>query len=141
MKHFQNTDDSYLTIKETIKREVSLILKDPKELLKIALLSLIESSRKDPRRFYALCYNKDTSETRSAGQTQSIGYDDQFHYPSYTDSQLLHPDFCNTAESFENILLSESEKLFNKIIDGIILQTLSFDAVPGAIVNDFKRSQ
>ena len=51
VKHFQNTDDSYLLIKETIKREISFILKDPKQLLKIALLSLIESSRKDPRVF------------------------------------------------------------------------------------------
>src|SRR5919106_255686 len=54
VKHFQNTDDSYLLIKETIKREISFILKDPKQLLKKALLSLIESSRKDPRSFYAL---------------------------------------------------------------------------------------
>jgi hypothetical protein len=102
---------------------------------------LIESSRKDPRSFYALCYNKNNIATTSEGHSQTIGYDDQFHYPSYTDTQLLHPDFCNTAESFENILLSESEKLFNKIIDHVILQTLNFDAVPGAIVNDFKQSQ
>ena len=125
VKHFQNTDDSYLLIKETIKREISFILKDPKQLLKKALLSLIESSRKDPRSFYALCYNKNNVTTTSAGHSQTIGYDDHFYSATSSEEQFLHPDFCYRTESYENMLLSESEKLFNKIIDDIMLRTLS----------------
>ena len=93
MKHFQNTDDLNLTIKETIKWQISFTLKDPKQLLKIALLSLIESSRKDPRSFYALCYNKENNATTLGGHSQTIGYDDHFYSAPSPEEQLLDPDF------------------------------------------------
>jgi hypothetical protein len=78
---FQGNNEVYLKIKDTIKQEIEYTLSDPRQLLKIALVSLIESSRKDPRRFYALYYNKDITAETLAGQASStISYDGQYSH-------------------------------------------------------------
>ena len=41
------------------------------------------------------------------------------------NKQLLHPDYGNSDESYEKILLDESEKLYNRVIDDIISKTTS----------------
>src|SRR5918995_2562556 len=108
---FQKNNDVYLKIKETIKLEVKRILTNPRQLLSTALVSLIESSRIDPRKFSALCYNKDITTTTTSSTIDNSQYD----YESSMNEQLLPLDY-SSSESFEKMLLDEAEKLYNKII-------------------------
>jgi hypothetical protein len=108
----QNNKEEYLKIKETIKREVSYILKDPRQLLRIALISLIISSRKDPNIFHALYYNMNIPPRALVEQALSVSSD---------NIQLDHDD---DEANYEKVLLTESEILYNKIIDIVINKTI-----------------
>src|SRR5215211_1901453 len=117
---FQKNNNAYFRIKETIKLEVKHILTNPRQLLSTALVSLIESSRIDPRKFSALCYNKDITTTTSSTIDNS-----QYDYESSMNEELLPLDY-SSSESFEKMLLDEAEKLYSKIIDDITSKTINF---------------
>jgi hypothetical protein len=122
---FLNSNEAYLSIKETIKREVEHILAEPKQLLKFALISIIKSSRNDPKRFYGLCYNMNIPATTLATQSPSISGDNsQFDYMPFMNEQNISSDYNNDNEApYEEVLLAESEALYNKIVDEVINKT------------------
>ena len=51
VKYFENNNEEYIKIRKTIEEKVHSILSDRKMLLKLALLSLTESMRKDPDKY------------------------------------------------------------------------------------------
>jgi hypothetical protein len=71
VRDFQNNNETYLQIKQTIKREVESILTDRRQLLKFAILSIFESLRKDPRKFYALYNNMSSSSSAKSPSLSS----------------------------------------------------------------------
>jgi hypothetical protein len=54
LRQFKNSDEEYLKIRYATKQAVESVLSDSRQLLKFALLSLIESLRADPIRFNSL---------------------------------------------------------------------------------------
>ena len=65
VKHFESNNEEYLKIRKTVEEKVISILSNSKMLLKLALLSLTESIRKDPDKFNAFVFddNKSLSST------------------------------------------------------------------------------
>jgi chromosome segregation ATPase len=57
VERFRNNDETYATIKEMVKEQIESVLASPRQLLRLALVSMIESSRKNPSMFQALHYN------------------------------------------------------------------------------------
>jgi hypothetical protein len=55
--HFKNNNEEYLKIKQTAYQEVKSVLNDSKLLLKIAILSVIESLRSNPELGNFVFYN------------------------------------------------------------------------------------
>ena len=55
--NFQNDNEEYVNIKKTVEEKVVSILSDAKPLLRMALLSLTESLRKDPSKYSSLIYH------------------------------------------------------------------------------------
>ena len=78
--NFQNNNEEYAKIKKTVEEKASSVLLDRKNLLKLALLSLTESMRKDPDKFNAFifCDNKSSSST-----TQTRGYSQYYDTVPY----------------------------------------------------------
>jgi hypothetical protein len=125
---FLDTNEVYLKIKETIKQEILYTLKNPRQLVRIALISLILSSRKDPNNFHALYYNMNIPPEALLAQALSVSSDNielktQNHIPS-TDEQNSSSNCCDEVD-YEKILLAESEILYNKIIDIVINKTIN----------------
>ena len=57
VKHLENNNEVYyIKIRKTVEAKVNSILSNSKMLLKLALLSLTESMRKDPDKFNALIF-------------------------------------------------------------------------------------
>ena len=61
VREFENNNEGYIKIRKTAEEKVISILSDAKPLLRIALLSLIESIRKDPDRYSSLIYHNMSS--------------------------------------------------------------------------------
>ena len=81
VRYFENNNEGYIKIRKTVEEKVISILSDAKPLLKIALLSLTESMRKDPYKYSSFIYHNTSStadyssqyySTDSYGQQHSI---------------------------------------------------------------------
>ncbi|HET7283500.1 MAG TPA: hypothetical protein VFI70_02345 [Nitrososphaeraceae archaeon] len=62
VKRFENSNEVYIKIRKTVEERVINILSNSKILLKLALLSLTESMRKDPDKYSSLIYHNMTSK-------------------------------------------------------------------------------
>ena len=104
MEYFQNNNEVYLKIKQIVKQEIEHILANPSRLLRFALASIFESSRRHPGKLQSLFYNMSTAEIQSLLRI-SIGQND------YNPGQ--------DGNAPEKILLDEAEQVFSKLIDDI----------------------
>ena len=57
VKHFENNNEEYTTIRKTAEGKVHSTLSDQKMVLKLALLSLTDSMKNDPDKYSHLIYN------------------------------------------------------------------------------------
>lgn len=100
-------NENYTKIKQTVKQEIESTIPNPKKLLRLALASLFESSRKHPGKLQALYYNNmstqlsmeqilsESSVSQNLGQ-YSIGVNDT-----------------------EKLLLDEAELSYNRMVDAV----------------------
>jgi hypothetical protein len=80
VKHFENSNEVYyIKIRKTVEEKVISILSDAKPLLRIALLSLTESMRKDHDKYSRLLYHNNTPS--------NADYNNQYYAASYTYGQ------------------------------------------------------
>jgi chromosome segregation ATPase len=69
VKRFENNNEEYLKINQTVRENVSSILSNAKSLLRLALDSLIESVRNDPAKYSSLIYNCNNNMSMSTTTT------------------------------------------------------------------------
>ena len=114
--NFQNNNEEYIKIRKTVEEKVISILSDKKMLLKLALLSLTESMRKDQDKFNAFifCDNKSSSST-----TQTRGYSQYYDAASYGQQQQY------PLHDYISMLLEEAEKLYNKLTKEMVDESIS----------------
>ena len=93
----------YIKIRKTVEEKVISILSNSKMLLKLALLSLTESIRKDPDRYISLIYHNNTySDTE---------YDSQNYETASYGQKQQHP-----SQDYISMLIEEAEKLYTSLI-------------------------
>ena len=93
-------NETCIKVKQIVKQEIQGIISDPRRLLRIALASLFESSRKHPGKFQTLYYNM----------------------PSHLSLEqiLAQSSICQYEDSEdEKFLLHEAEQSYNRMIDAI----------------------
>jgi hypothetical protein len=127
VKDFRDNNEEYVKIKQTVKREVESILTARRHLLKLAVLSIVGSLRKDSLKFYALYYNMSSSSAKSSSLPKTTSDVSQQHYnyiPFMNEQNLPIIDYSN-EEICEKILLDESEELYDKIVEDLTNKTIS----------------
>ena len=110
--NFQNNDEGYVKIRKTAEEKVISILSDAKPLLRIALLSLTESMRKDPDKYSSLIYHNNTSSTAD--------YSSQYYSTDSYGQQQQYP-----SQDCIDMLLEEAEKLYNKLVKELVDESIS----------------
>jgi small-conductance mechanosensitive channel len=115
--NFQNNDEGYVKIRNTAEEKVVNILSNKKTLLKLALLSLTESMRKNPDKFNAFifCDNESPSST-----TQTRDYSQYYDTVHYGQQQQQYP-----SHDYISMLLEESEKLYDKLAKELVDEIIS----------------
>ena len=87
---FQNNNEEYNKIRNAAEEKVHSVLSDRKMLLELALLSLIESIRKDQDRYNSLIYHNNTSSnTDHNSQNYEIASHGQRQYPSQDYTAMI----------------------------------------------------
>jgi hypothetical protein len=112
--NFQNNNGEYNKIRNTAEEKVVSLLSDKKMLLKLSLLSLTESMRKDPDRYSSLIYHYKPPTAASADHSSNQYYE----IASY--GQRQYPSQDCTA-----MILDEAEKLYNKLAKEIVNTTIT----------------
>jgi hypothetical protein len=108
VRRFENNNEEYLKINQTVKDKVSSILSDGKGLLRLALYSLMESIRNEPVKYSSLiCYNNNTDLYSSS---TTADYSSQYYGASYGQQH----DYFMEAQIAT--LVHEAEKLYNKLV-------------------------
>jgi hypothetical protein len=110
--NFQNNNGEYNKIRNTAEEKVISILSNSKMLLKLALLSLTESIRKDPDKFNAFifCDNKSSASTR-----QTRGYSQYYDTVIYGQQQQRY-----RSEDCIDVLIEEAERPYNKLTKELV---------------------
>ena len=101
VRQFEKSNEGYIKIRKTVEEKVASILLDAKPLLRIALLSLTESMRKDPSKYSSLIYHNTPSTADYSGQYYSDA--------SYGQQQQ------HSSQDYISVLIEECEKLYNKL--------------------------
>src|SRR5215204_3464870 len=107
----------YVKVKENIKQEVENNLTDPKGLVGLALLALIESLRKDPSKFQLLYYQMSTdimAKIPSQLLTQSCSSQ---NYSISNMNEKPFQDYNNPTEAFQSFVLNEAGEIYEKLLD------------------------
>ena len=119
LRQIKNNNKEYLKIQSVAKQTVRSALLDKRQLLKIALLSLIESLRADPAKFSFLIHG--TSSPLTMSKSNIIGhYGSNYHViPFYYSNQNSH------AETLEEVLVNEAANLYEKMVKDFTNQTMT----------------
>ena len=113
VKHFENNNQVFdIKIRKTVEEKIVSILSNSKTLLKLALLSLTESMKKDPDTHSHLIHNNNASSTP---RTQATDYDTA----SYGQQQQY------PSQDYITRLLEEAVKLYNKLVKELVDEIIS----------------
>src|SRR5918994_1175648 len=102
----QLNNETYVRIKQTVKQEIENHILKPRQLIKCALASLFESSRKHPGKFQTVYYNM----------------------PSYLSVEQILSDSSRSQEpslygfsenEIEKVLLDQAEQSYNRFVNAV----------------------
>src|ERR671918_1121504 len=98
--------ETRIKVKQIVKEEIEITISNPRRLIRLALASLFESSRKYPGKLQALYYNMSTQLSVEQILSQS--------------SFSQNPSRYSIGENEdEKLLLDEAEQAYNSMIDAI----------------------
>jgi hypothetical protein len=122
VKEFEN-DEGYLKIKKRVSQEVENTLANHRQLLDFALLSIIKSLRKDPKKLYILYYNLSAVKTAVPSTSTTTNYSIQNNVVPFMNEQCLSHDY-NDEETCEKMLLDESKVIYDKMVEDLTNKTV-----------------
>jgi hypothetical protein len=112
VNEFKHNDPEYLKIERKVQSKITNLLSGGKNVLRVALDSLMKSMRKDSQKYINLIYYNQNS---SASQyTEYIYINGQQPYSSYDY-------FC---ELYKSTLLNDGEKFFDELIKKLTKQMI-----------------
>ena len=115
VKHFENNNEVYIKIRKTVEEKVINILSDRRMLLKLALLSLTESIRKDPDKYISLIYQNIPQNATSTDYSSNQYYE--------TASYGQHQQY--PSQDYITMLMEEAEKLYTSLIKELVDEIIS----------------
>jgi hypothetical protein len=125
LRQFKNSDEEYLKIRYAAKQAVRSVLSDNRQLLKFAVLSLIESLRADPIKFNFIIHGMPSPLTMSkstiidhAGSNSS----------SYVKSSSSYYDQNRYAETLTEVIMTEAANLYEKMVKEFTNEAMTYAA-------------
>jgi transcriptional regulator len=114
IRHFENNNQRYLTIKKNIEEKVFCTLCGGKMFLELALFSLIESISNNADKYTSLLYLASSSPTYYNGK----------HYGPHIYEE--YPSKIQDYKVIMGVILEEAEKLFNKLAKKIGEESITY---------------
>jgi hypothetical protein len=111
VERFRNNDETYTIVKKMVKEQIESALASPRQLLRLALASMIESSRKNPSIFQALRYNM--------ASTKTVILQRSFLQSGNSREEQNPNQNVNNEDTCEKLLLDQAELIYNQMLEDI----------------------
>jgi hypothetical protein len=122
---FKNSDEVYLKIRYAAKQAVSGVLSDSRQLLKFAILSLIESLRADPIKFNFIIHGMPSPLTMSKStRIEHAGNNSSY----YVKSSSSYYDQNRYAETLTEVIMTEAANLYEKMVKDFTNEAMTYGA-------------
>jgi hypothetical protein len=124
VNNYKNNDQEYIKLKKSIEDKVHESLSYKKRFLELAIFSVIESMRNKPDKYSSLVYHNNNNEKSSKYNTNS-------------SRQILPPPPYDsyTLEHYKSILLEESEKLYNDLVNQLVCEVINENVTEQSVPN------
>jgi predicted transcriptional regulator len=133
IKELQNSQE-YTKIEMIVKQQVNKMFGDDKQLLKFALEAITESLLKNPYRLQSFMeYSMSVAFTSDSLCNANHNGNHEMHPSLYSQcyqSSNYYSD-CTQMEQLRNIILDESERIYNQKVEEVKNQTICEAAVYG----------
>ena len=114
VRQFENSNnEGYIKIRKTVEEKVDSVLSDRKMLLKLSLLSLTESMRKDSDKYSSLIYHNNTSSNTDHNSQN-------YETASYGQQQQQYQ-----SQDYISMLLGKAEKVYNKLAKELVDESIN----------------
>jgi hypothetical protein len=122
LRQFKNNNEEYIRIQHVAKHTVRRALSDSRQLLKLALLSIIELLRADPTKFNFLIKNMLPPLTISGSSTMNQTYSrSKYHIDHFSYS----PSQNNNVEILMEIIVNGAANLYEKMVKDFTNETMT----------------
>jgi DNA-binding Xre family transcriptional regulator len=128
------TSQEYIKIEMIVKQEINKIFGDDKQLLRFAFEAIIESLINNPYRLQSFMEYSMSSTSTSNSLCDDNHNRDHDRHQIFNAQCYLSPNYdssCIQVEYLRNIILNESEKLYNQKVEEVKNQTICEAAVSG----------
>jgi hypothetical protein len=122
LRQFKNSDEKYLKHRYTAKQVVGSVLSDSRQLLKFAVLSLLESLRADPIKFNFIIHGMQSPLTMSKSMIIDHAGSNSNYYPK---SSSPYYDQKEYAEILTEVIVNEAASLYEKMVNDFTNQTMT----------------
>jgi|SRR5215207_2528355 len=119
LRQCKNNNEEYIKIRYVVKQTVRSTLSDKRQLLKLALLSLIESLRADPTKFNFLADGMPSPLT-ATGSTKIAPLGNNYHVKPF--SYYSNPNY---TETLTEVIVNETAVLYEKMVKDFANQTMT----------------
>ena len=121
LRQFKNNNEDYIRIEYVAKQTVRSVLSDNRQLLKLALLSLIESLSADPIKFNFLIHGVPPLSISKSTIIDYEGSDGSYH----TNPISAYYNKNSYAETLTELIMNESASLSEKMVNDFANQTMT----------------
>ena len=122
LRQFKNSDEEYHKIRYAAKQAIRSVLLDSRQLLKLALLSLIESLRADPIKFNFIIHGMPSPLAMSKSTIiDHAGSDSNY----YVKSSSSYYDQNKYAETLTEVIVNEAASIYEKVVNDFANQTMT----------------
>jgi hypothetical protein len=129
LRQFKNNNEEYLKIRYTAKQAVRSVLSDNRQLLKIAVLALIEAFRADPIKFNFLIHDMPSTMVMSKSTIiEHAGSSSGYHTNPFSYS----PNQGGYDETLAEALVNEAAIIYEKMVKDFTNQTITNAAAGGS---------
>src|SRR6476620_11504384 len=139
VKEFQNDNECLQRIKELVKQTVGQSLANHRHVLSLALLSVIDSCRRDPIKFNVLYHNLSADAVTKETGIAEFGMIDRYNYGLSTNDQLCYQHEDSNDVAYWKVLVDAAEKSFNTMIKE--LEQVSINRIIEAFISGSTSSQ
>ena len=120
LRQFKNNNKEYIKVQFVAKQTVRSALSDSRQLLKFALLSIIESIRADPNKFNSLTHQM--SSTMGISKSTIKNHEGSSNYYATPYSYYNHNSY---ADNLIEIIVNTATSLYGKMVKDFANQTMT----------------